>query len=93
MTMAFQPQERSQTQIDVVTPRATRANLRPLDQAELLDTAMVVFNRPRETRPLDSLHVVHLNLPRGPQFDVAVCGDYLEHTDFEYEAKTEEGGG
>src|SRR5215216_6811625 len=79
--MTLQPQERSQAQIDVVAPRAPGADLRPLDQTELLDPAVVVLYRPRETRPLDSLQIAHLNFIGGPQFNVAVCGDYLEHTD------------
>src|SRR5215216_5971774 len=79
--MTLQPQERSQAQIDVVAPRAPGADLRPLDQTELLDPAVVVLYRPRETRPLDSLQIAHLNFIGGPQFNVAVCGDYLEHSD------------
>src|SRR3982750_555668 len=78
--MTFQSKKRSQAKIDVITPRATRAHLRPFNQAELLDAAMIVFNRPREASPFDSLQVAHLNFIGRPQFNVAVCGDYLEHS-------------
>src|SRR5690242_16185563 len=78
IAMTFQPQERSQAQADVITPRAPRANLRPFNQAELLDPAVVVLYRPRERRPLDPLQVIHLDFARRPHLNVAVCGDYLE---------------
>src|SRR5438128_10853952 len=78
--MTFQSQKRSQTQIDVIAPRAPRPNLRSFNQAELLDAAMVVFNGPREACPFDSLQVAHLNFIGRPPFNVAVCGDYLEHS-------------
>src|SRR2546423_8254369 len=81
IAMTLQPQKRSQAQIDVVAPRAPRANLRPLDQAELLDATMIVFNRPRKAGPLDPFQIVHLNFVRGPQLNVTVCGDYLEDAD------------
>src|SRR5205085_11521836 len=79
--MTLQPQKRSQTKPDVVTPRPARANLRPLDQTELLDAAVVVLYRPREAGPLDSLQVTHLSFIGRPPLNVAVCGDYLEHAD------------
>src|SRR5215216_1327424 len=64
MAMTFQPEKGSQTKADVVTPRTPRAHLRPLDQTELLDAAMIVFNRPRVARPLDPLQIAHLNFIR-----------------------------
>src|SRR5829696_2180152 len=79
--MTFQPEKRSQAITDVIAPRATRANLRPFNQAELLQAAMVVLNRPCERSPLDSLQIAHLDMIGGPQFNVAVCGNDLEHTD------------
>src|SRR5215216_3507704 len=81
MAMTFQPQERPQAQPDVITPRAARANLRPFNQAELLDPAMIVLNGPCEARPLDPLQVIHLDFARRPHFNVAVCGDDLEDAD------------
>src|ERR1043166_8244775 len=81
IAMTLQSQECAQAQPDVITPRAPGAHLRPLDQAELLDPAVIVLNRPRETRPLDPLQVIHLDFVRRPQFNVAVCGDYLEDAD------------
>src|SRR5437868_10578110 len=81
IAMTLQPQERAQAQADVVTPRAPRAHLRPLDQAVLLDATVVVLYRPCEARPLDALQVIHLNFVRRPHFNVAVCGDYLEDAD------------
>src|SRR5205085_5286180 len=81
ITMTLQPQKRAQAQPDVITPRPARANLRPLDQTELLDAAVIVFNRPCERSPLDPLQITHLNFVGGPQFNVAVCGDYLEDAD------------
>ena len=79
--MTLQSQECSQAQPDMVTPRAARAHLRPLDQAELLEAPMIVLYRPREARPLDPFQVIHLNFVRGPHFNVAVCGDDLEDAD------------
>ena len=79
--MTLQPQKRSQTQRDVVAPRAPRAHLRPLDQTELLEAAVIVLNRPRECRPLDPLQVTHLAAVRRPHLNVAVCGDNLEDAD------------
>lgn len=76
--MTLKPQKRSQAQPNVITPRPARANLRPLDQAELLDATVIDFNRPSERRPLDSLHILHLNFVGGPQLNIAVCGDDLE---------------
>jgi hypothetical protein len=76
--MTFEPEKRPQTKADVVAPCAARAHLRPLDQTELLDRAVVVFYRPRKACPLDSLQLAHLNFIRRPQFNVAVCGNYLE---------------
>src|SRR5215207_3646693 len=74
IAMTLQPQERSQAQIDVVAPRAPRAHLRPLDQAELLDAAVVVLYRPRVAGPTDTLKVAHLDTAGGPQLNVAVRG-------------------
>src|SRR5215204_3135836 len=81
IAVTLQPQERPQTKPDVVAPRPARAHLRPLEQTELLDPAMIVFNRPCKASPLDSLQIAHLNFIRGPHFNVAVCGDDLENAD------------
>src|SRR5947209_5200392 len=78
--MTFQSQKRSQAKPDMIAPRATRANLRSFNQAELLDAAMIVLNRPREACPFDSLQITHLKMIGRPQFNVAVCGNYLEHS-------------
>ena len=79
--MTLQPQERSQAQTNVVTPRAPRAHLRPLDQTVLLDAAVIALYCPREARPLNSLKVIHLDSVRRPHFNVAVRGDDLEDAD------------
>src|SRR3954467_4235173 len=81
MTMTFQPEKGSRTKADVVAPRTPRAHLRPLDQTELLEAAMIVFNRPRVARPLDPLQIAHLNFIRRPQLNVAVCGDRFKTGD------------
>src|SRR5829696_6576868 len=81
IAVTLQPQERPQTKPDVVAPRTARAHLRPLDQTELLDPAVVVLYRPREARPLDPFQVARLDFIRRPQLNVAVCGDYLEDAD------------
>src|SRR5215204_6297797 len=81
IAVTLRPQERPQTKPDVVAPRAARAHLRPLDQTELLEAAMIVFNRPRVARPLDPLQIAHLNFIRRPHLNVAVCGDRLEDAD------------
>src|SRR2546421_2555739 len=78
--MTFQPEKRSQTKIDVITPCATRTHLRSFDQAKLFDATMIVLNRPRVACPFDSFEVAHLNFIGRPPFNVAVCGNYLEHT-------------
>lgn len=46
MAMTLQSQKRLQARIDVVAPRA---NLRPLEQTELLDAAVIVRNLNRLT--------------------------------------------
>src|SRR2546421_11732972 len=79
--MTFQSEKRSQAQPDVITPCPARAYLRSFNQAELLDAAMIVLNRPREAGPLDSLQILHLNFIGRPHFNVAVCGNYLEDAD------------
>jgi hypothetical protein len=81
ITVTLQPQERPQAQGDMVAPRPPRANLRPLDQAELLDAAMVVLYRPRVAGPTDTLQVAHLDPVGGPHLNVAVRGDDLEDAD------------
>src|SRR2546421_4702457 len=78
--MTFQPEKRSQTKIDVITPCATRTHLRSFDQAKLFDATMIVLNRPRVACPFDSFEVAHLNFSGRPPFNVAICGNYLEHT-------------
>jgi hypothetical protein len=79
--VTLRPQARSQTKPDVVAPRAPRANSRPLEQAGLLEPAVVVLSRPRAARPRDPFQVAHLDFIRRPQLNAAVCGDYLEAAD------------
>src|SRR4051812_2571477 len=81
IAMTLQAQEGSQAQPDVVAPRAARAHLRPLDETELLDAAVVVLYRPRVAGKADALQVAHLDAAGGPHLNVAVCGDYLEDAD------------
>ncbi len=69
--MTFQSEKRSQTKSDMVVPRAMRTHLRPFNQAKLLDTAMVVLNRPREANRFDSFQISHLKMVGRPQFNVA----------------------
>src|SRR5215213_3542878 len=64
IAVTLQSQKCAQAQPDVITPSAPRAHLRPLDQAVLLEAAVVVLYRPREARPLDPLQVIHLHLVR-----------------------------
>ena len=79
--MTFQTQKRSQAQADVIAPRPARSHLRPLDQAELFQAAMIILDRPGKRRPFDSLQIIHLQAIGRPQFSVAVCGDDLEDAD------------
>src|SRR5215204_6257946 len=81
ITVTLQPQERSQAQGDMVAPRPPRANLRSLNEAELLEAAVVVLYRPRVAGPTDTLPVVHLDTVGGPPLNVPVRGDYLEDAD------------
>ena len=79
ITMTLQPQERPQTQADMIAPRSGRAYLRAFDQTVLFHSAMVVFDRPGKVRPLHPLQAVHDRVVRGPVFNVPVCGDDLEY--------------
>src|SRR5947209_5837913 len=76
--MTLYSEKRTQAALDVIAPSATRAHLRSFNQAELLDAAMIVLNRPRVASPFDSLQIAHLDMIGRPPFNVAVCGNYLE---------------
>src|SRR5271155_1746554 len=78
-TVAFQAEEGTKAEPDVVALRLGPTRLTALDPAELLDPPMIFLDAPGEVRVLQARQDVHLQVAGRPIVRVAVCGDHPEH--------------